>query len=97
MSRISASMWLRIRGLFRSRGAAADNRSPFLGAVVVTDHLVDDETKKLLAKRWVEPSLLREFPESFDLDLLAVGVRRGEADFRLVFSDALSDLESFCE
>lgn len=67
------------------------------GAVVVANHLVDDEAKELLAKRWVESGRVSHGAEPSNLYRFTVGVSRCKADLSFVLTHALGDLESFGE
>lgn len=64
---------------------------------MVPDDFVDDEAKKLLAEFGIEVGFLGQLSKPRDLARFAVGIRRGEGGFRLVFAYRLGDPEPFSE
>ena len=64
-------------------------------ALVVADHLVDDEAQELLAELRVEIGLFRQRPQPRDLSEFAIGIGGRQGCARLVLADRLRDPEPF--
>ena len=63
----------------RAGAVAASETLPLGDALVVVDHLGNDETEELLGERRIEPRLLSEGAQPSDLDRFTVGVGEAEA------------------
>ncbi len=63
--------------------------------LMVVDHLGNDEPQELLGEHRVEPSLLGQRAQPFDLALLTLEIGGRQPDRGLVPTDLLGDLEAF--
>lgn len=75
----------------------ASETFPLGDALVVVDHLGNDETEEFLGERRVEPRLLGEGAQPSDLDRFTVRVGRWQFGVFLVAPNGLGDLEPLGE